>query len=65
MRFIFFTGVKHLGVTCDECKQRNVLGIRWKCNDCYDYDLCTICYFADKHSLTHQFQRFDTDSSSP
>ena len=58
-------GVKHLGVTCDECKQRNVLGIRWKCNDCHDYDLCTICYFADKHSLTHQFQRFDTDSSSP
>lgn len=58
-------GVKHLGVQCDECKQRTVIGTRWKCSECHDYDLCTICYYGDKHNLSHQFLRINKQSSKP
>ncbi|XP_076086810.1 E3 ubiquitin-protein ligase MIB1-like [Mytilus galloprovincialis] len=59
-------GVKHLGVRCHECKQSNVIiGTRWKCSECHDCDLCTICYYGDKHNLSHQFLRINKQSSKP
>ncbi|XP_063229552.1 E3 ubiquitin-protein ligase MIB2 [Bacillus rossius redtenbacheri] len=57
-------GVKHQNIICDGCKKHGIVGMRWKCVRCYDYDLCTHCYMADKHDLTHVFQRFETASSS-
>ena len=35
----------------------------WKCVSCHDYQLCTPCYFAGKHSVDHAFERISgTDS---
>ncbi|XP_071511862.1 E3 ubiquitin-protein ligase MIB2-like [Diadema antillarum] len=51
------TGVKHNGVICDDCKEADIAGIRWKCSTCNDYDLCTKCYMAGKHDVRHQFLR--------
>uniref|UniRef100_A0A023F2T6 RING-type E3 ubiquitin transferase n=2 Tax=Triatoma infestans TaxID=30076 RepID=A0A023F2T6_TRIIF len=51
------TGIKHEGTMCDPCRQQPIFGIRWKCADCANYDLCSICYHADKHSLRHRFYR--------
>ena len=56
-------GVRHPNVICDNCKKRGIQGMRWKCTKCFDFDLCTSCYMADKHDLTHQFMRFETSSS--
>nr|CAD7261111.1 unnamed protein product [Timema shepardi] len=56
-------GVKHPNIICDGCKKHGIAGMRWKCVRCYDYDLCTHCYMADKHDLDHIFQRFETASS--
>lgn len=56
-------GVKHPNIICDGCKLHGIAGIRWKCEACFDYDLCTQCYMADKHDLNHQFQRFETANS--
>lgn len=42
---------------CDTCRQQPIYGIRWKCKDCQNYDLCSICYHSDKHSLKHRFYR--------
>lgn len=53
------SGLKHSGVTCDECRQQSFSGTRWKCDTCPDYDLCTPCYFKDKHKLQHPFARID------
>ena len=53
-------GVKHINIICDGCYSHSISGIRWKCTQCMDYDLCTKCYMADKHDLTHAFQRFIT-----
>lgn len=53
----YFVGIKHEGTMCDPCRQQPIFGIRWKCADCANYDLCSICYHADKHSLRHRFYR--------
>lgn len=53
-------GVKHSNIICDGCKKHGIIGIRWKCAQCFDYDLCTQCYMADTHDLSHTFQRFQT-----
>ncbi|XP_076233420.1 E3 ubiquitin-protein ligase mind bomb 2 isoform X2 [Calliopsis andreniformis] len=57
------TGVKHANIICDGCKRHGIIGIRWKCVQCPDYDLCTQCYMADVHDLSHMFQRFQTANS--
>ncbi|XP_022104151.1 E3 ubiquitin-protein ligase MIB2-like isoform X2 [Acanthaster planci] len=56
-------GVKHPNIICDICKRPGIKGMRWKCIDCHDYDLCTVCYMSDKHDLTHSFLRFVTQNS--
>ena len=28
---------------------------RWKCAECTNYDLCSICYHGDKPHLRHRF----------
>ncbi|XP_046402903.1 E3 ubiquitin-protein ligase mib1-like [Ischnura elegans] len=54
------TGVKHDGAMCDTCRQQPIFGIRWKCGECGNYDLCSTCYHGDKHNLRHRFFRITT-----
>ncbi|XP_064541015.1 E3 ubiquitin-protein ligase mind-bomb isoform X1 [Drosophila montana] len=54
------TGVKHEGTMCDTCRQQPIFGIRWKCAECINYDVCSICYHGDKHHLRHRFYRIST-----
>ena len=58
------TGVKHDGTMCDTCRQQPIFGIRWKCAECTNYDLCSVCYHGDKHHLRHRFYRMTTVGSS-
>ncbi|KAK7471424.1 hypothetical protein BaRGS_00035912, partial [Batillaria attramentaria] len=58
-------GVRHKGVTCDECHEVGIVGMRWKCSTCADFDLCSLCYFMDCHDRNHQFLRYETTSSTP
>ncbi|OWA50119.1 E3 ubiquitin-protein ligase MIB1 [Hypsibius exemplaris] len=51
------TGVKHDGSMCDSCRQTPIFGIRWKCAECPNYDLCSVCYHGEKHNLRHAFHR--------
>ncbi|XP_064610431.1 E3 ubiquitin-protein ligase MIB2-like isoform X1 [Liolophura sinensis] len=57
------TGVNHPNIVCGSCGQPVIHGMRWHCTVCTDSHLCTVCYMADKHDLTHPFRRFDTASS--
>ena len=49
--------MKHDGTMCDTCRQQPIYGIRWKCAECTNYDLCSVCYHGDKHNLRHRFFR--------
>ncbi|XP_031553731.1 E3 ubiquitin-protein ligase MIB2-like, partial [Actinia tenebrosa] len=53
------SGVCFEKVICDGCRQNPLLGTRWKCTDCDDYDLCTQCYNNEVHDLDHSFERHD------
>ncbi|XP_062507383.1 E3 ubiquitin-protein ligase MIB1-like isoform X2 [Corticium candelabrum] len=57
------SGVKHDSTMCDGCRMQPLFGIRWKCADCENYDLCSMCYHGDKHSLKHQFYRINRPRS--
>ncbi|XP_046582963.1 E3 ubiquitin-protein ligase mind-bomb-like isoform X1 [Haliotis rubra] len=57
------TGVKQNGITCDACGDENFTGLRWKCAECRDYDLCSSCYNTDRHDRSHAFYRSVTNNS--
>lgn len=41
--------VKHVGVVCDGC-DKGIVGFRYKCLQCADYDLCSTCESKGMHS---------------
>jgi len=43
-------GCEHVGVTCDNCHLCPILGNRFKCAVCRDFDLCERCYAEGAHS---------------
>ena len=48
-----------MGVICDGCTEGPIVGTRWNCIDCPNYDLCTQCFMADVHDRNHSFLRID------
>ncbi|XP_019848978.1 PREDICTED: E3 ubiquitin-protein ligase MIB2-like [Amphimedon queenslandica] len=47
--------VRHPNITCDSCRQNGIEGLRYKCVNCFDFDLCFSCYMSSKHSMEHKF----------
>lgn len=48
-------GYVHRVITCDSCGVSPIRGIRYKCANCVDYDLCEACEPFDNHNLSHVF----------
>jgi len=46
-------GNSHEGVICDGCSTSPIVGIRWKCSVCPDYDLCEACETKGVHDASH------------
>ncbi|KAA8899175.1 hypothetical protein FN846DRAFT_909736 [Sphaerosporella brunnea] len=48
----------HRGVTCNNCQIIPIRGIRYRCANCLDYDLCEVCEALDAaHPKTHLFYK--------
>jgi len=43
----------HYGYVCDRCGMQPIKGIRYKCANCIDYDLCSACEEIDLHEEKH------------
>ena len=47
----------HFNYVCDQCKGGNIIGDRYSCNICSDYDLCRTCFDKRTHDQLHTFTR--------
>ena len=54
----------HLNIICDGCQMHPIVGVRWKCTTCADFDLCDSCHTAfasngntSLHIAGHSFRR--------
>lgn len=47
----------HSGVCCDGCEANPIVGARWKCENCGDFDLCETCYAEFLESGKHHVKR--------
>lgn len=50
-------GYVHRGVTCNSCGSMPIRGIRYRCANCVDYDLCETCEAMQVHPKTHLFYK--------
>ncbi|PGH13872.1 hypothetical protein AJ80_06141 [Polytolypa hystricis UAMH7299] len=50
-------GYIHRGVTCNSCGAMPIQGIRYRCANCLDYDLCETCEAMQVHIKTHLFYK--------
>jgi hypothetical protein len=48
----------HVGVTCDHCFEQNITGVRHRCSECSDFDLCDTCFTKHQHAHTHPLSSF-------
>lgn len=41
--------LQHEGITCDGCRMRPIVGPRYKCRRCPDFDFCHACHLGCQH----------------
>lgn len=51
-----YADVVHLNVTCDGCNAQPIVGLRYKCVQCPNFDLCFSCHKVDEHAFRHFFK---------
>ncbi|RMZ78130.1 hypothetical protein DV738_g3990, partial [Chaetothyriales sp. CBS 135597] len=47
----------HRGIECNSCGACPILGVRYHCSNCFDYDLCEICEANQVHVKSHVFYK--------
>ncbi|MCJ1471922.1 hypothetical protein MMC13_000563 [Lambiella insularis] len=50
-------GYVHRGVSCNSCNTQPIRGIRYRCANCVDFDLCEQCEASQIHPRTHVFYK--------
>ncbi|KAI9732750.1 MAG: hypothetical protein M1818_007484 [Claussenomyces sp. TS43310] len=53
----------HRGCMCNSCGDL-IRGIRYRCSNCLDYDLCETCEALDRHTKTHIFYKIRVPTTS-
>ena len=47
---------KNESIICDGCDKNAFTGLRFKCDSCFDYDLCDQCFTEGKTTNEHQIE---------
>lgn len=50
-------GYVHRGINCNNCSEMPIRGIRFKCANCVDFDLCEMCEALQDHARSHVFYK--------
>ncbi|MCJ1233277.1 hypothetical protein MMC14_001232 [Varicellaria rhodocarpa] len=58
-------GYVHRQVTCNSCNTIPIRGIRYRCANCVDYDLCEQCEALQVHQKTHVFYKIRIPAPFP
>jgi hypothetical protein len=46
--------MRHKGVNCSVCGEKDIMGINYQCTHCKDYHICSTCFnVGDKHNSEH------------
>ena len=57
-------GFVHRGVSCSSCNIYPIRGIRYRCANCFDFDLCEACEALQSHIKTHVFFKIQIPTPS-
>ena len=59
--------IRHEGFKCDGCEVNPIVGVRFHCCDCEDYDLCEKCEVKSKniHDSKHSFTEIVKPTTAP
>lgn len=53
---------------CNSCKQYPIIGLRYRCLKCFNFDMCQTCFFAGRttknHKLSHPMHEYCSATSS-
>ncbi|GAB6025091.1 hypothetical protein CHUAL_010524 [Chamberlinius hualienensis] len=53
---------------CNICKEYPIIGLRYRCLKCFNFDICQSCFFsgrrAKNHKLTHPMQEYCSAATS-
>ena len=53
---------------CNVCKMFPIVGLRYRCLRCFNFDICQNCFFSQRtaksHKLTHPMQEYCTPTTS-
>ena len=58
-------GIVHRGISCDACGKRPIQGVRYRCANCEDFDLCETCEATNEHVRTHVFFKMRGEDQLP
>ena len=51
--------VTHKHIVCDGCAMYPIVGIRYKCKVCKNFDYCESCYNKNKEAHSHEFEKIE------
>ncbi|KAF2900251.1 hypothetical protein ILUMI_05935 [Ignelater luminosus] len=53
---------------CNSCKQYPIIGLRYRCLKCFNFDMCQLCFFAGRltkgHKLSHPMHEYCAATTS-
>lgn len=54
--------IVHSGYGCDMCGDAPIVGVKYKCQDCQDFDMCEECHESHAkihYKGKHEFEKMD------
>ena len=51
--------IVHKNISCDGCGMKPIIGFRYKCKECKNFDFCQSCFDTKKEEHKHEFEKIE------